>query len=660
MKIEKLITLLFLLLIITPPPNFEEKAKSILILLDNSNEKLPVRSHATYILNLPHKTKNIKVIYHVRTNKKWQLNISWRIWIFPEACMIGDIYPEYKTRELVVLDWLTNNVYIFNATDAKLLDYFHVPYANDLILSDLDKDSIDEIIIVAAEKTEMIDSNGFGWAVPIGAGDAPVIYKTPDYPNKKLLLIDSINATTHIAYILDSIQGDILYSFALPPKEAVGLVSDFDTFCRSSPVVDDLDNDGHYEIIIMGDYYKYSKKLRKGLYWYYLFLLTESGELKWYIEIPGDYPWPGPAVGDIDADGYKEIVASFSGGIYIIDSEGHIERNISIPANFTDSPFLADIDWDGKLEIVVATADPYSLVVIDDDGSLLWQYEFASFCNVAFADLDQDLVPEIIVSDFSGFLYVFDGNGSLLMSFFNGYEGGGYILAVDVDNDGDTEIVAENVLRGYDSLYCLEVSPSDRSSPWPFYWGDSRWCKRVLDEDFDMLPDYLESYLGLDSSVSDCDGDGALDGWELRWGFDPLNSSDGFLDCDGDGLPNSVEGFLRTSPFSNDSDLDGLPDFWEYHYGTNAIYNDSYLDYDQDGLTNLEEFKFGSDPFKIDSDGDFLEDDLEVKLGFNPAWSLDGYLTEVALILSLLLIVNLVRKRKTSRKVNHKSIYLNL
>jgi len=47
----------------------------------------------------------------------------------------------------------------------------------------------------------------------------------------------------------------------------------------------------------------------------------------------------------------------------------------------------------------------------------------------------------------------------------------------------------------------------------------------------------------------DSDGDGIEDEWELIYGFDPLDPSDGSLDIDGDGLDNLAEFLGLTNPF---------------------------------------------------------------------------------------------------------------
>ncbi len=91
----------------------------------------------------------------------------------------------------------------------------------------------------------------------------------------------------------------------------------------------------------------------------------------------------------------------------------------------------------------------------------------------------------------------------------------------------------------------------------------------------------------------DSDGDGMLDIYETRFGFNPNNAADGSADADGDGLSNAGESQAGTNPYAADSDLDGLND-------------------------GPEVLVHGSNPFKPDSDGDGISDAVEVSHGSNP------------------------------------------
>ncbi len=66
------------------------------------------------------------------------------------------------------------------------------------------------------------------------------------------------------------------------------------------------------------------------------------------------------------------------------------------------------------------------------------------------------------------------------------------------------------------------------------------------------------------------------DGWEVDYGFDPLDASNAGLDSDGDGLSNLGEYQNGTNPLDNDTDDDGFSDGQEVRYGTDPLDPDDY------------------------------------------------------------------------------------
>ena len=69
---------------------------------------------------------------------------------------------------------------------------------------------------------------------------------------------------------------------------------------------------------------------------------------------------------------------------------------------------------------------------------------------------------------------------------------------------------------------------------------------------------------------------------------------------DNDGLSNIVEFQNSTDPTKKDTDSDGIFDGWEIKYGLDPLVANGYNDNDNDSLTNIEEFETGSDPTKDD------------------------------------------------------------
>jgi outer membrane protein OmpA-like peptidoglycan-associated protein len=138
-----------------------------------------------------------------------------------------------------------------------------------------------------------------------------------------------------------------------------------------------------------------------------------------------------------------------------------------------------------------------------------------------------------------------------------------------------------------------------------FYFGSSD----ADDDDRDGLTNGEERRYGTNPQVSDTDGDGLLDGEEVkRYRTNPLRP-----DTDGDGIPDGEEVHkYHTDPTKFDTDGDGLSDGDEiFKYKTDPL----RLDTDGDGLPDGDEVtKYGTDPLRVDTDSDALSDWDEVKV----------------------------------------------
>ncbi len=138
------------------------------------------------------------------------------------------------------------------------------------------------------------------------------------------------------------------------------------------------------------------------------------------------------------------------------------------------------------------------------------------------------------------------------------------------------------------------------------------------DWDGDGLSNVDEDAIGSSPVDWDTDDDGMPDGWEVRYGLNPLSGNDADYDNDMDDLTNVDEYRHGTNPTRSDTDDDGMPDGWEVRYGLNPLVNDSMEDADMDGLTNIEEYQMSTNPANPDTDGDGWSDGDEVRYGADP------------------------------------------
>ncbi|NWF94919.1 MAG: M28 family peptidase [Candidatus Thorarchaeota archaeon] len=120
------------------------------------------------------------------------------------------------------------------------------------------------------------------------------------------------------------------------------------------------------------------------------------------------------------------------------------------------------------------------------------------------------------------------------------------------------------------------------------------------DTDHDMLNDYDEQFVWKTRVMNpDSDFDLLPDGWEVRYGLDPLHAET-VDDPDGDALTNVDELKHGTHPLVSDTDSDGMPDGFEVDNDLDPLADDSSFDPDNDWATNLEEYLRGTRAHQFD------------------------------------------------------------
>lgn len=191
----------------------------------------------------------------------------------------------------------------------------------------------------------------------------------------------------------------------------------------------------------------------------------------------------GPAAADIDNDGKVEIVALTSGGIQAFEHTGELKwtrSNLSGHISGTsDVASITDMDGDGRVEIIAGRA------ILNGNGELIGAGSYgmggvAAFGNVGTAsfavDLDGDGQQEVVVGN-----AVYRKDGSTVWA--NG-EGDGYPAVADFDGDGDGEIVVSGGGQ-------LRMQDTD---------GRVLWNQAI--------PGAANAYYGGPPTVADFDGDG--------------------------------------------------------------------------------------------------------------------------------------------------------
>ncbi|HEX2945909.1 MAG TPA: FG-GAP-like repeat-containing protein [Clostridia bacterium] len=160
------------------------------------------------------------------------------------------------------------------------------------------------------------------------------------------------------------------YDWAVLPRSSPPINSAAEDFniissAMNNPVVEDIDGDGNKEILTS----TYDGKLH--CYW-----LDKQEKHSWpfkaYQEERGTLEFTSrPTVSDVDKDGSKEIIvttwtekdAKVDGRLIILNNSGNIITSADLPGSLGDpqsngclaAPVIADVDKDGKNEIVLNT-----------------------------------------------------------------------------------------------------------------------------------------------------------------------------------------------------------------------------------------------------------------------------------------------------------------
>ncbi len=245
-----------------------------------------------------------------------------------------------------------------------------------------------------------------------------------------------------------------------------------------SPAVADLDGDRDLEIIA-------------GTAEGHIYVWHHDGS--GYLNPDGLFASPGAmycsiSVGDLDADSDLELVTAgmFWRGVAVYDHDGSLHAGWpqSIRGVVRSSPALADLDDDGRLDIVLGTmrtggvADSGCVYVFSDDGSVRagWPvYAEGDFeSSPVVGDIDGDGGMDIVIGCTDCTLYAWDAGGRRLNGWPRRLTSEVYSTPAlcDLDADGDIEVV----VGGYDALmhvFDLGAPYDSAMMEWPKFCHDA-------------------------------------------------------------------------------------------------------------------------------------------------------------------------------------------
>jgi len=346
----------------------------------------------------------------------------------------------------------------------------------------------------------------------------------------------------------------------------------------ASPAIADLDGDGIFEVIVASEHvYAWHADGFE--------VVDGDGDPRTggIFETDGVGGYRGsPAVGEIDGDPGLEIVAAawadVSGteaGVYEIFA-WNAEDGSLLPGwprttrKFCwASPALADLDGNGRCEVVIACADGFLYCwnsdgseFIDGDANPATDGVFADlhgawvYGSTAVADIDGDGFPDLIQPATNDSVYAFHADGSRVEGWPVYVEARSMCSPAvgDVDGDGELEVAirSEVVLVGKTGLVFIADYLGNTLPGWPKNLGDDTSASPVV-ADLDDDPE-MEIVIGCDSGklyAFDIDGE-ILGGWPIQTDANIIASA-AVCDLDGDGDNEVVIGGMDTNVYVWDS-----------------------------------------------------------------------------------------------------------
>ncbi|MBN2566345.1 MAG: right-handed parallel beta-helix repeat-containing protein, partial [Candidatus Eisenbacteria bacterium] len=227
--------------------------------------------------------------------------------------------------------------------------------------------------------------------------------------------------------------------------------------------------------------------------------IGQDGQTCWLSDPaadPVDYgPEITPAIGDLDGDGHNEIVAVRRMGLAAFDGSG-----IPLWQILTDdpvgAPVLADADFDGDLDVILATKMFFGgtshIVAIDEDGTTIWSFSAPTGDPISatpvVGDFNQDGVVDFCYGTQSGKVEAASCTENPPVSLWGPIQLGvdpiRMLGLADLDGDGVLEIAA-----GGDAAYGLNAD--DGSGSWSVPTDGDVVALSLGDIDRDGVPDVV-------------------------------------------------------------------------------------------------------------------------------------------------------------------------
>lgn len=256
-------------------------------------------------------------------------------------------------------------------------------------------------------------------------------------------------------------------------SKAWQITVDGNSWIQTAPALLDIDGDDDLDFIVGN--WNFDTAHRVFAY------EANTQNLLWSSTLPDDYMYHGASFADIDLDGKPEIVIGcYDGKLRVFEAEsGKLKWDYSVQNSFyIGAPTsLGDLNKDGKLDIVFM--DAWTVEAVDAGGNQLWTYTNPdlgqSFRGAALADVNGDQYLDVTYGTSKGDVIVLNGlNGQVLYTvdleahYGDTFEIDHGPLVADFDGDSIIDVFVvgghaeyPDIWKNYGRAYMISLGPGN-------------------------------------------------------------------------------------------------------------------------------------------------------------------------------------------------------
>jgi len=362
----------------------------------------------------------------ISRNVKWEFSPKGRIFTYPA---IADVNGDGILEVVVGSD--DHNLYALRGSDGAVAWSFETdgPIRSSPRLADVNGDGVLEVVL-GSDDSNIYCLNGVDgrvlWALRCdGPIRAPPAIGDVDCDGSTEIVVAGDDSTI---YAINGRSGERNWQSSHKGARSGSLI-------QSAPCLVDINGDGKLEIVT-------------GSASGYLLVFDSKGSL----QIRKDFEAPSfnasVAVGDINKDGVIEIVAcSDNGAVYTVRPDGETMWSKVIGVSLRSSPVLADVNGDGKMEILIHVSEGYSndgkLLCLGPGGDILWDRTISGQGRSIPlpVDLDHDGGIEIVIISEKDGIIILSGDGEELKTIGTSGDVGAGLAVADADANTKLEFI---------------------------------------------------------------------------------------------------------------------------------------------------------------------------------------------------------------------------